>query len=205
MLNNARVIRGGTDEFNFVRTRYQLFRPHALGNFAFFQIRCDGPGPREVGLTLRPGRSQTYYSRAEGLYYVFARNAGFGGQHSEEICIDLFRRHFAAPRHQARITLVFSEREPCHDPRPNCMALLDQLLVTENFGDRGADTPVRFRQSWMNRAEIAMAARIALRQPREIRQEDRLDARRGVAELRRGGFGKILNPRRGFGKRYNPY
>ncbi|MDB4874016.1 MAG: hypothetical protein JWM41_462 [Gemmatimonadetes bacterium] len=188
-LSNCRPLRFVSSTIELVRHHYQQFEGRRGGNIAFFRIECRrGIGPRTTRLRggTVGGETAVIYDNAANRYVIFARNAGMGGAHSEQRCIQLFNEYFntAADPYDTVITYVFTEREPCHDAHPNCLALLTQLLETAGWGREGAATPVRYLRGYASADELFTMARIDGIDVAAARQANRRDGQLGAKQIR---------------------
>lgn len=182
----VRAVRGSSAAGRRLLEPVLRFRRRWLqSNVAYF-IVCSPTPPTEqpsnsyLTIARMPVAPREARGCAQGQYIVLARSNA--DMHSEARAAWAFRHYFGE---RARITFVFSEREPCHEGRGGCRGLLERLLRT--YGRDGTDTPVRYLYGYLNAEEIAAGAVITSTPRRVYRRQQRGWAQQGIRASVRDG------------------
>ncbi len=135
------------------------WRRRTQANIAFMFVEPRGPNTLIAPLQPNPQGWLVSDQTQDGRYIIVAKSGqgGYAG-HSESRCITEYYRLFGNANPRAKVTYVFTEREPCHDGPGGCFWRLANFLVVN--GRHQERTKVRFYDYYYSNDELATAGNL---------------------------------------------
>jgi len=151
------------------------------GNLAFMRVEPTG----NERLTVRSDHDDYHISVEAGdddgqPYWIIAARNRENAEHSEIVCMQLYNGIFR--RQPAHVTVVFTEREPCHGNADSCGDRLAEFLTAH--GQHSTATPVRYLAVYLNTPELKTAAKLDNGSVGGKRNEDRQGGRDAAKSFR---------------------
>lgn len=155
-LTNCRPIRSSVE---FERARSWI--PAELltmtgGNLAYMVLQAPDDFDEDAFRPQVVRDPEVRIAAVAGTWVIGARNRT-NEEHSEVLCIRCFSLS-SFRRQGVRVSMVFTEREPCHGGAYNCKASLEEFLG--RYGNQGTATKVRYLADYLNAPELRTSAEL---------------------------------------------